>query len=107
MGRTCGKPDAIKKNPTRNVSPLFLSKAAELWGQWPEVGGFLVKADSEGNVGPAHFNRTQADGTRQEPSESTQAGVHSISFGSPHACPVGHTCGEPDEIKEKNPTRKT
>jgi alpha-glucuronidase len=37
-------------------------KADEIYGQLPELGGFLVKADSEGNTGPMQFNRTEADG---------------------------------------------
>ena len=27
-------------------------------------------------------------------------GVNSISFGSPHVCAMGRTCGEPNEIKK-------
>jgi alpha-glucuronidase len=38
------------------------AKADEIWGQWPGFGGFLVKADSEGNAGPQSYNRTEADG---------------------------------------------
>ena len=40
----------------------WADKADEIWGQWPAFGGFLVKADSEGNIGPLQFNRTEADG---------------------------------------------
>jgi len=45
-------------------------------------------------------------GTRLEPFNSTPMGVNSISCGSPHVCPMGRTCGEPNEIK-KNTHRKT
>jgi alpha-glucuronidase len=38
------------------------AKANELYRQLPSLGGFLVKADSEGNTGPMQFNRTEADG---------------------------------------------
>jgi hypothetical protein len=37
-------------------------KTAEIWETWPTFGGFLVKADSEGNIGPLMYNRTEADG---------------------------------------------
>jgi len=34
----------------------------EIYQEMPSFGGFLVKADSEGNVGPYHYNRTEAEG---------------------------------------------
>ena len=37
----------------------WAAKADELWRKWPAFGGFLVKADSEGNIGPLTFNRTE------------------------------------------------
>ena len=37
-------------------------KAAEVWAELPLLGGFLVKADSEGRPGPFTYGRTQADG---------------------------------------------
>lgn len=37
-------------------------KAAEVWEHLPGLGGFLVKADSEGNPGPFTYGRTQAQG---------------------------------------------
>ena len=33
-------------------------------------------------------------------STPTQWGVNSISFGPPRVCPMGRTCGEPNEIKK-------
>lgn len=37
-------------------------KAKEVFGKLPHLGGFLVKADSEGRPGPFTYGRTQADG---------------------------------------------
>eukprot|EP00746_Dinoflagellata_sp_MGD_P039578 gnl/MRDRNA2_/MRDRNA2_195534_c0_seq1.p1 gnl/MRDRNA2_/MRDRNA2_195534_c0~~gnl/MRDRNA2_/MRDRNA2_195534_c0_seq1.p1 ORF type:complete len:580 (-),score=88.83 gnl/MRDRNA2_/MRDRNA2_195534_c0_seq1:16-1638(-) len=37
-------------------------KVNEIYDLWPNFGGFLVKADSEGNVGPQTYNRTEAEG---------------------------------------------
>eukprot|EP00927_Polykrikos_kofoidii_P054465 TRINITY_DN48879_c0_g1_i1.p1 TRINITY_DN48879_c0_g1~~TRINITY_DN48879_c0_g1_i1.p1 ORF type:complete len:910 (+),score=68.65 TRINITY_DN48879_c0_g1_i1:61-2790(+) len=54
-----------------NVTSDPLSQAALRWWQdkirefkagMPTLGGFVVKADSEGNQGPQAFNRTEADG---------------------------------------------
>ena len=51
---------------TDPLSPLaekwWAAKASEIFGLWPGFGGFLVKADSEGNTGPQSYNRTEADG---------------------------------------------
>ncbi len=38
------------------------SKAKEIWTKLPLLGGFLVKADSEGRSGPFTYKRTHADG---------------------------------------------
>ena len=40
-----------------------------------------------------------------EPFNSTPMGVNSISFGSPHVCSMGRTCGEPNEIKKNTPPK--
>ena len=47
-----------------------------------ELGGYVWQLfqDGPGNV------------TRREPFNSTPMGVNSISFGSPHVCPMGRTC---------------
>ena len=37
-------------------------KIAEVYAKIPNLGGFLVKADSEGRPGPFTYGRTQADG---------------------------------------------
>ena len=37
-------------------------KVDELYGLWPGFGGFVIKADSEGNQGPQAYNATEADG---------------------------------------------
>lgn len=37
-------------------------KSKEVWENVPEIGGFLVKADSEGRPGPFTYGRTHADG---------------------------------------------
>ena len=43
-------------------------------------------------------NRRQ---TSRAPFNFTPTAVNSISSGSPHVRPMGRTCGEPDETKEK------
>ena len=37
-------------------------KAAEIYSLIPDFGGFLVKANSEGQPGPQNYGRTHADG---------------------------------------------
>lgn len=44
------------------VAHWWSDKAAEVWRALPGLGGFLVKADSEGRPGPFTYGRTQADG---------------------------------------------
>lgn len=46
----------------KNVILWWKNKAKEIWSQIPDFGGFLVKADSEGQAGPFEYGRTQADG---------------------------------------------
>eukprot|EP01043_Picozoa_sp_COSAG02_P006511 COSAG02_NODE_186_length_30414_cov_24.815372_12_plen_976_part_00 len=59
-------PTVFNNVTTDPLSPLaekwWADKADEIWEQWPGFGGFLVKADSEGNSGPQSYNRTEADG---------------------------------------------
>lgn len=45
-----------------NVRDWWCKKADEVWNKVPEMGGFLVKADSEGRPGPFTYGRTQAEG---------------------------------------------
>ena len=44
------------------VAAWWKEKAADVWANLPGLGGFLVKADSEGRPGPFTYDRTQADG---------------------------------------------
>ncbi len=45
-----------------NVIAWWKEKMAEVFKKIPTLGGFLVKADSEGRPGPFTYGRTQADG---------------------------------------------
>lgn len=45
-----------------SVQQWWKDKAAEIWQNLPGFGGFLVKADSEGNPGPFAYGRNHADG---------------------------------------------
>lgn len=44
------------------VQQWWKKKAAEIYYLIPDFGGFLVKANSEGQPGPQNYNRTHADG---------------------------------------------
>lgn len=44
------------------VIAWWKEKMAEVFAKVPRLGGFLVKADSEGRPGPFTYGRTQADG---------------------------------------------
>jgi alpha-glucuronidase len=44
------------------VKQFWATKATEIYGLIPDFGGFLVKANSEGQPGPQDYNRTHADG---------------------------------------------
>ena len=62
-----GSPKALGQ--TRTADPLdpqvrrwWQRKAKELYRQIPDFGGFLVKANSEGQPGPFDYGRTHADG---------------------------------------------
>jgi alpha-glucuronidase len=43
------------------VMAWWKSKASEIYRQIPDFGGFVVKADSEGRLGPSSYGRTHAD----------------------------------------------
>lgn len=45
-----------------DVANWWMKKCDEIYENVPLLGGFLVKADSEGRPGPFTYNRTQADG---------------------------------------------
>jgi alpha-glucuronidase len=44
-----------------NVAAWWKAKAEEIYRLIPDLGGFVLKADSEGRVGPAAYGRTHAD----------------------------------------------
>lgn len=46
----------------RRVQAWWRAKADEIYALIPDFGGFLVKANSEGQPGPQDFGRTHADG---------------------------------------------
>ena len=46
----------------RKVRKWWQDKAAEIYAAIPDFGGFLVKANSEGQAGPQDYGRTHADG---------------------------------------------
>ncbi|MCS4433194.1 alpha-glucuronidase family glycosyl hydrolase [Aquiflexum gelatinilyticum] len=45
-----------------DVQIWWKKKTEEIYSYIPDFGGFLVKADSEGQPGPHNYGRTQADG---------------------------------------------
>lgn len=44
------------------VKQWWKNRVAEIYRQIPDLGGFLVKANSEGQPGPQNYGRTHADG---------------------------------------------
>jgi alpha-glucuronidase len=59
-------PSTLGKLPTYDpldpaVVAWWKDKAAELYKAVPDLGGFVLKADSEGRVGPSTYGRTHAD----------------------------------------------
>ena len=46
----------------KNVIQWWKDKAEEIYKMIPDFGGFLVKANSEGQPGPQNYGRTHADG---------------------------------------------
>ncbi len=46
----------------KGVRKWWKAKVKEIYGLIPDFGGFLVKANSEGQPGPMDFGRTHADG---------------------------------------------
>jgi alpha-glucuronidase len=55
-----GLPTADPLDP--RVSEWWRAKADEIYGLVPDFGGFLVKANSEGQPGPQDYRRSHADG---------------------------------------------
>ena len=46
----------------KNVQEWWSNKAAEIYKHIPDFGGFLVKANSEGQPGPQNYGRNNVDG---------------------------------------------
>lgn len=46
----------------KSVAKWWQKKAKEIYKLIPDFGGFLVKANSEGQPGPGDYKRTHADG---------------------------------------------
>lgn len=46
----------------KNVQQWWQDKTKEIYSLIPDFGGFLVKANSEGQPGPQNYNRTHVDG---------------------------------------------
>lgn len=57
-----GKPVKTADPLNAQVKAWWKAKAKEIYGQIPDFGGFLVKANSEGQPGPFDYKRTHADG---------------------------------------------
>ncbi|MDR0320258.1 MAG: alpha-glucuronidase [Treponema sp.] len=62
-----GAPWSLGKLPTADpldssVAQWWKERAALIYKYIPDLAGFLVKADSEGEPGPFQYNRTHADG---------------------------------------------
>jgi len=57
-----GKPLKTADPLNAKVKAWWKAKAKEIYQQIPDFGGFLVKANSEGQPGPFDYNRTHADG---------------------------------------------
>ena len=69
------------------VAKWWADKAQEVWANLPGLGGFLVKADSEGRPGPFTYGRNQADGANMladavAPAAVTLSGVVSSTTAS-------------------------
>ena len=57
-----GKPLKTADPLNAQVKNWWKAKAKEIYTLIPDFGGFLVKANSEGQPGPFDYNRTHADG---------------------------------------------
>ena len=58
------------------VAKWWADKAQEVWANLPGLGGFLVKADSEGRPGPFTYGRNQADGANMLADAVAPCGGH-------------------------------
>ena len=61
-GANGGKPLKTADPMNAQVKAWWKAKAKEIYQQIPDFGGFLVKANSEGQPGPFDYKRTHADG---------------------------------------------
>ena len=61
-GLNGGKPVKTADPLNAKVRAWWKAKAREIYTLIPDFGGFLVKANSEGQPGPFDYNRTHADG---------------------------------------------
>ncbi len=64
-----GSPQTVGKLPSfdpidERVAAWWKSKVDELYKTIPDMAGFVMKADSEGTVGPSAYKRTHAEATR-------------------------------------------
>ena len=57
-----GKPLKTADPFDKKVQAWWKAKAKEIYAEIPDFGGFLVKANSEGQPGPFDYQRTHADG---------------------------------------------
>ena len=57
-----GKPLKTADPLNAQVKAWWKAKAREIYRQIPDFGGFLVKANSEGQPGPGDYDRSHADG---------------------------------------------
>ena len=57
--KSAASPPTIPEN--RDVKAWWAAKANEIYSEIPDFAGFTVKADSEGQPGPASYGRTPAD----------------------------------------------
>ncbi len=62
IGFNGGKPIKTADPLNAQVKAWWKAKAKEIYAQIPDFGGFLVKANSEGQPGPFDYKRTHADG---------------------------------------------
>lgn len=54
--------DCCRRGSNHGRTAWWKEKAEEIYRYIPDFGGFLVKADSEGQPGPHNYNRTHAEG---------------------------------------------
>ena len=102
-GKTLKTADPL--NP--QVKAWWKAKAKEIYALIPDFGGFLVKANSEGQPGPFDYHRTHADGANMLADAVKPFGGiimwRSFVYGAAHAG-EDHVKQAVSEVKER-PTR--